>query len=57
MVKETKGDYFKYVLRFLDHGVCPATFHLESYQHTEEACVKDWNHFNKVGLREWEGRS
>jgi len=46
IIEDTIDDEYEFVLR---HEIpCCAPFVLESYQHTEQQCIDDWNTFNKI---------
>ena len=46
-ISRTVGDYYAFVLSHEEPTTCPASFRLDTYQHTREACIKDWNRFNE----------
>jgi len=46
-VERTRGDWFAFVLQHPEPTLCPARFRLETYQHTKEACIRDWNQYNR----------
>ena len=52
VVTEQRGHY-KFMLSHPRPTTCPADFQLESHQHTAEACVADWNAFNKSNRKDW----
>lgn len=37
---------YDYVLRHAVPTTCPFTYHLLTYQHTPDKCVREWNSFN-----------